>query len=93
MTWNYRLVKIADDEYGICEVFYGEDGKPWGRTDPVAVSGESVEECLGDFRGMMEAFILGVLDDAEIARNPPFKAELDEMLRERGQPTNNRGGK
>lgn len=41
MSWNYRLVLLHKDEYetvyGICEVYYDEDGNPNGRTDPVPV--------------------------------------------------------
>lgn len=37
--WNYRIVKIADDEdellapYGLCEAYYDKDGKVYAATD------------------------------------------------------------
>ena len=42
--WNYRQIYLGKefDEpiYGICEVYYDENGKPNGRTEPVTVIGE-----------------------------------------------------
>mgnify|MGYP001604275042 CR=1 FL=1 len=38
MTWNYRIVRYRkrEDGFGLHEVFYDKDGKPWGMTaDPV----------------------------------------------------------
>ena len=37
--WNYRIVKIGDDgdellaPYGLCEVYYTEDGEIYGATE------------------------------------------------------------
>lgn len=34
MSWNYRLVSYADGSgYGLHEVYYDEDGQPWGMTE------------------------------------------------------------
>ena len=36
MSWNYRIVKYRDNSgFGIHEVYYDDEGKPWGMTsDP-----------------------------------------------------------
>lgn len=50
MTWNFRLVKRADSkskrvQYGVHEVFYNDQGKPFTMTeDPVDITGESKKE-------------------------------------------------
>ena len=33
MTWNHRVVKFDNGYYGICEVYYNEDGKPYLHTE------------------------------------------------------------
>lgn len=43
MTWNYRVLRYADGEFGIHEVYYDETGKPTSCTlDAVGVVGEDV---------------------------------------------------
>jgi YD repeat-containing protein len=37
--WNYRLVQLSD-AIGICEVYYDDDGKVMGRTDPLIIIDE-----------------------------------------------------
>lgn len=44
MTWNYRVIKNAE-QFAIHEVFYKEDGSVEGYSDsPVFPRGESLEE-------------------------------------------------
>jgi len=44
--WNYRAFILPEGDgsytYGICEVYYDEDGNPNSRTDPVPVIGENI---------------------------------------------------
>jgi len=37
--WNYRLVQFSD-AIGICEVYYDDNGKVMGRTDPLILIDE-----------------------------------------------------
>jgi len=37
--WNYRLVKFYD-AYGICEVYYNDNGEVMSRTDPIIIIDE-----------------------------------------------------
>jgi hypothetical protein len=37
--WNYRLVQLSD-AIGICEVYYDDDGKVMGRTEPLIIIDE-----------------------------------------------------
>lgn len=47
--WNYRIIHVpngyGDMEYGLYEVYYDGEGKPWGRTQyPVDFTGDSPDE-------------------------------------------------
>jgi hypothetical protein len=64
MTWNYRLMKIShtlpdgssEDEFGIHEVYYGEDGSVRSYTeDPVMPLGVDLEEFRCDFENYSKA--------------------------------------
>ena len=34
MSWNYRIVRYRDGSgFGLHEVFYDDDGEPWGMTE------------------------------------------------------------
>jgi hypothetical protein len=51
MTWNHRVIKYVMDgpeppTYAFVEMFYDEDGKMTGFTDPFT-TGESLEEMTG----------------------------------------------
>ncbi len=49
MTWNYRIVKRLDGFIALHEVFYDDNGDPWGMTeDPVdfVVCGDETPEDL-----------------------------------------------
>lgn len=59
-TWNHRLIDMTAENNGepwlaICEVFYGDDGKPQGYTGPVNVSGENIEEIRQTLERMRKA--------------------------------------
>lgn len=42
MTWNYRIVKINEEEYRLTEVYYDhETGKPWGYGEPALYAEEA----------------------------------------------------
>jgi hypothetical protein len=45
MSWNYRVIHMADGSYGIYEVYYGDDGMLQSRSvEPIGVWGDSFEE-------------------------------------------------
>lgn len=45
MSWNYRIVKYRDGSgYGLHEVYYDADGKPWGMTRRPCSFGCDLEE-------------------------------------------------
>ena len=52
--WNYRIVhrKTQGDHqhdwYELCEVYYDDDGTPYGRTDALSFEGETPEELIAD---------------------------------------------
>lgn len=60
MSWNYRVVK-KDQYYGICEVYYDNDGKIEGWTDFIEPVGDAPDELREDMEYMMKAFQLPVL--------------------------------
>lgn len=59
MSWNYRVIRMdvthpEQPVYQLHEVFYDEDGKPYGCSESlVSVEGETVEEIKGDLRNML----------------------------------------
>lgn len=46
MSWNYRIVKYADDSgYGVHEVYYNPDGSPRSMTqEPAVITGDTESE-------------------------------------------------
>ncbi len=58
MMWNFRLVKHVELKpkhvwYGVHEVFYNDDGKPWTMTkEPVQVDGESAKDVAAYLRSI-----------------------------------------
>ena len=48
--WNYRIIHNQEDGESYCglyEVFYDDDGTPWGRTEePIAFVGEEPDDIL-----------------------------------------------
>lgn len=66
MSWNYRVVKDRDEKtgeewYGMCEVYYSEDGKINGITAPL-FSVEIYGEFASMFQLMEEALEKKILD-------------------------------
>lgn len=82
MTWNYRVVRIEEEEYDryhLYEVYYDDDGKIEGMTEEsMHPYGESVEELQNDLEYMMEALKQPVLDMKDLnkhfEKNPPWEA-------------------
>ena len=48
MSWDYRVLVFeqpnSDLNFAVCEVYYDEAGNPTGYTDPIDISGETIEE-------------------------------------------------
>ena len=65
MTWNLRLVEMADEPYiEIREVFYDTLGKPLGHTT-ATVGGENVTEIRQYLTWALEALDKPILDFKE----------------------------
>jgi hypothetical protein len=69
MFWNIRIVHI-DEGYGVYEVFYNDDGTPWGRDMDAMLYGETLEE-LYEYIDMMLEDIgrQAILEDKDINPN------------------------
>ena len=51
MSWNYRIVRYRNRKagYGLHEVYYDDDGKPWAMTqEPASVAAMTPDEIRGD---------------------------------------------
>lgn len=48
MSWDYRVLVFeranSDLNFAVCEVYYDEADNPTGYTDPIDISGETIEE-------------------------------------------------
>lgn len=66
MYWNHRVMK-KQDEYGIVEVYYDEDGsiEIWTSVF-VAPYGEDVEELRENIEQMLNCLNKPILDEAEL---------------------------
>ena len=63
MSWNYRVIKHAEQQFSIHEVYYDEEGKPHSMTvDPVSAFGETLEELKDDLLLISVALTKPVLD-------------------------------
>ena len=63
MSWNYRVIKNAEQQFSIHEVYYDEEGKPHSMTvDPVSAFGETLEELKDDSLLISVALTKPVLD-------------------------------
>lgn len=70
MFWNIRIVH-DEEGYGVYEVFYNDDGTPWGRDEHAMLWGETIEE--------LHEYIDMVLDDIQrldILEDKDIKTEL-----------------
>lgn len=60
MTWNYRVIDIAEREgyevpcFILAEVYYNEDGTPWGYSS-TDIEGETLEEVKQTLKAMKRA--------------------------------------
>jgi len=70
MTWNYRMLKVAEDAYSIIEAFYDEEGeiKSWTEA-AVAPSGDTKEELILDLKMMLHAQSLPVVEELPFFQN------------------------
>lgn len=60
--WDYRIFNIKG-EYSIREVYYGEDGRT-GWTDPIELTGDSLEDLKQYYEEMKEAFDHPIIDES-----------------------------
>ena len=70
MHWNHRIVKIGD-MFGVCEVYFGNDGKITMWTQHIEPMGETVEELKEEVEMFLRAFtqpILKQVGEDEMAR-------------------------
>lgn len=67
MPWNYRLVEVKTPhgvEVGVYEVYYDSNMNPTSRTEnPCTLSGDTLDDVLGDWSMMEGAFKSDVLSD------------------------------
>jgi hypothetical protein len=58
MTWNYRVIDTTEKEgepcFIVAEVFYNDDGIPWGYSD-TGIDGENIEEIKQTLKAMKKA--------------------------------------
>jgi len=71
MVWNYRIVHVPNEweevEYGLYEVFYSEDNKPFARTeDPIDFVSDTPENLIKSLQNALnDAQKYPVLKDSE----------------------------
>lgn len=102
--WNYRILEHSYDRkcnteagkgqrfYSLVEVYYDEDGKPWGHTGPISFGymegSDDVRESLT--AAMRDAMKTPVLQDYEVKQNHPWEKSYErdkmrvEILKEEG---------
>lgn len=48
MSWDYRVLVFeqanSDLNFAVCEVYYDDGGNATGYTDPIDISGDTIEE-------------------------------------------------
>ena len=74
MMWNYRIVNVksengGDDWYCLQEVYYNDEGKPYGFCNPCTGS-ETYETMQGVIKMMQEAALLPPLQEDDINATP-----------------------
>lgn len=68
-SWNYRIVKTADDWYGLHEIYYDDEGHVNAWAEICIGLFESPDEIITTLEMMLsDARNRPVLDDAEIGR-------------------------
>lgn len=77
--WNYRIVSFKESPksrkryYKLCEVFYTEEGKPYGCAT-ADICGDSINECQSNYLEIAEAFHYAPLKCEDFVE-PDFKTE------------------
>jgi hypothetical protein len=67
MTWNYRIVKTKDEfgiSYGVYEIFYSDDGTPWGMTEEAMFEMDTPDD-VSEIIRIIEAFQKPVLNEED----------------------------
>ena len=93
MSWNYRIVRYLDGRgFGLHEVFYDENGLPYGMTESPCAFVCGPDERPRGVVASLEDALLGLsgrvpLDEPEVwpGRNPADEEATD------GQPTETEG--
>ena len=62
MTWNHRVLRYEDGTFGIHEVYYNDDGEPWGFTESPAAEGDNPEELIETLTRMVACIAEPVLN-------------------------------
>lgn len=70
MSWNHRVIREIHEvgserqlDYGVHEVFYGDDGSPSSWTkEPVAIFGDTFKGAAEVYMQMAGAFMLPILE-------------------------------
>jgi hypothetical protein len=52
--WNYRILKLSDDTYGLYEVIYNDDGEISAHSENSELTGSSVKDLLDTLRLMLD---------------------------------------
>lgn len=72
MTWNHRVMKIenrGETFLEIHEVYYDDQGRPNGyTTDPIAVTGETIDELRWVLNRMLECLDKDILTEEDCKR-------------------------
>jgi len=76
MSWNYRIVRYRSGEgFGLHEVFYDDDGLPWGMTENPATFVSGTDEGPAGIKGSLlrarvDAIKRPVFDEPEEGKWP-----------------------
>jgi hypothetical protein len=54
MNWNYRILKYANDEYGLHEVHYDEHGKSRAVTKEPMIEGSSPQDIVDELERALD---------------------------------------
>lgn len=84
MSWNYRVVRYPSGEFGLHEVYYGEDGEPEGWTSrPISFVCDEEEGVDGISKSLAQALrdalchpVLPIPDRDEIAGDRALMGRL-----------------
>ena len=78
MSWNYRVIKHAEEQFSIHEVYYDEEGNPQSMTvNPVSAFGETLEELKDDALLISVALTKPVLDAKMFDNDDSIRKAID----------------